>query len=129
MLDSTTTFAVSVTGANGCVGTDEVQVVVFQPVSADAGPDQVLIDETGTEMSALLGKGETGIWSLEQGTGEFDDPQDPETGVTRLTDGENIFGWHVSNGVCPEAVDLVSIQVINLARYRRFSQNTSGFLE
>ena len=114
MVDTTTTFMVTVTGSNGCVGTDEVLVHVFQPASAEAGPDQVLISETGTQMSALLGTGETGSWSLEQGTGVLDDALDPETRVTQLAMGENIFGWHVSNGVCPESVDLVSIQVIDL---------------
>jgi len=112
MVDSSTAFTVSVTAANGCVGTDDVLVNVFQPVSADAGPDQVLIEATETRMSALLVTGETGLWSLEQGSGTMDNPQDPNTMVTQLAGGENIFGWHVSNGVCPESVDLVYISVI-----------------
>jgi len=126
MLDTTTTFTVSVTDANGCIGTAQVLVSVFQPVSAEAGPDQVLIDETVTQMSALLGTGETGIWSLEQGTGEIDNPTEPGTRVTQLANGENIFGWHVSNGVCPESVDLVSIQVINLVVPTVITPNGDG---
>ena len=126
MIDSTTTFTVTVTGANGCVATDEVLVNLFQPVSADAGPDQVLIEKTETMMSALLGTGETGSWSLVQGTGVPDDLMDPDTRITQLDRGENIFGWHVSNGVCPDSVDLVSISVIDIVVPTVITPNGDG---
>jgi gliding motility-associated-like protein len=39
---------------------------------------------------------------------------DPGSMVYELGTGENIFSWHVSNGVCPESADQVSITVLQM---------------
>ncbi|MBK9758391.1 MAG: gliding motility-associated C-terminal domain-containing protein [Flavobacteriales bacterium] len=96
---------------------DSVSVFVFDennPVS-NAGPDQELCSPAST--TTLTGSAVTfpasGTWSLVQGTGVFANANDPNTSVSGLTVGENIFQWDVSNGPCsnPLTTDQVSIFV------------------
>ena len=108
---------------NGICGStsDEVVIRVFDannPV-ANAGADQELCTPTSTatlQGSALVGPA-TGQWTLVAGTGVVTDPTDPNSGVTGLAVGENIFQWTVSNGPCANALttDLVSIFVFDEA--------------
>ncbi len=99
----------------GSPSPDQVSIFVFDannPV-ADAGPDQSLC--TPTTSTTLAGSSvifpATGSWTLVSGTGTIADPTDPNTTVTGLTVGENIFQWTVLNGPCatPVSNDLVSI--------------------
>jgi gliding motility-associated-like protein len=114
LVDTSTSFHVSVRGVNGCVGSDEILVHVFQMPVADAGTDQQVIENFEARMSASLSTVETGRWEVEQGTGRFVDLVDPGSMVYELGTGENIFSWHVSNGVCPESADQVSITVLQM---------------
>lgn len=89
--------------ANGTTD-DQVSIFLFDlnnPVP-DAGPDQSLC--TPTTSTTLQGSNVTfpavGTWTVIQGTGSFADPNDPNTTVTGLTVGENIFQWTISNGPC-----------------------------
>ncbi|MBP6312502.1 MAG: gliding motility-associated C-terminal domain-containing protein [Flavobacteriales bacterium] len=84
--------------------TDDVQIFVYDennPI-ADAGPDQDLC--TPTTSTTLVGSPlifpASGEWTVSGGTGVFGDANDPNTTVTGLTVGENIFTWTVSNGPC-----------------------------
>jgi len=56
-----------------------------------------------------------GTWSVVQGTGVFTDENDPNTAVSGLSVGENIFQWIVSNGPCTNALttDQVSVFVFD----------------
>lgn len=87
---------------------------------ADAGPDQELCTPTGTTTSTNLQGSNiifpaSGNWVLVSGTGNIDDPTDPNSAVDSLSIGENIFQWTVSNGVCanPLTSDIVSIFVFD----------------
>ena len=55
----------------------------------------------------------TGMWELISGSGTITDPADPNSSVTGLAVGENIFSWTVTNGACETGagVDVVSIFV------------------
>jgi gliding motility-associated-like protein len=95
--------------------TDRVSIFVFDAANADAnaGPDQSLC--TPTESTTLAGNTPTfpatGSWQLVQGTGTITDPANPNTTVTGLGVGENIFQWVVDNGPCANGTtsDAVSI--------------------
>ena len=102
--------------------TDDVQIFVYDennPI-ADAGPDQELC--TPTTAITLAGSSlifpATGEWTVSGGTGVFGDANDPNTTVTGLTVGENIFTWTVSNGPCANGTttDDVSIFLFNQNR-------------
>ena len=48
---------------------------------------------------------------LESGSGILENPGAPDTRITGLELGENIFSWNVSNDTCPPSKDLVKIEV------------------
>jgi len=84
---------------------------------ADAGPDQELctpFDQTNLQGSPVAAPGQ-GIWTLVSGSGTIATPNAPNTLVTGLAVGENIFLWTVSNGPCANSLtsDLVSIFVFD----------------
>ena len=107
--------------ANGLT-TDQVSITVFDEntAGANAGPDQELCTPTSTtnlQGSAVAGPS-TGSWTLISGTGTIADPNDPNTLVSGLSVGENIFEWAVDNGPCANGntTDQVSIFVFDGAQ-------------
>jgi gliding motility-associated-like protein len=103
-----------------CAGSttqDDVSVTIFDNTVAgsDAGPDQSLCTPaTTTTMAASAAPSPAqGTWTLVSGNGTVANANDPQTVITGLAIGENVFRWSVSNGACPvnPPNDLVSIFV------------------
>ncbi|WP_439184027.1 PKD domain-containing protein [Carboxylicivirga taeanensis] len=88
------------TVSNGeCASTDEVRIVNNEPSIPYAGKD----DETCNNHYSL--KAETplfgnGLWSIEQGSGNFDDPTNPTATISNLNPGTNILKWTITQGQC-----------------------------
>ena len=104
--------------ANGLTQ-DEVTIFLYDlnNPSASAGTDQELCTpQTSTNL-----QGNTpivpafGTWTLISGQGDIADPNDPNTLVTNLAVGENVFMWTMDNGPCETSgsSDLVSIFVFD----------------
>ncbi len=110
-LDTTTTFVVVVLNADGCRGFDDVTVFISEPPVANAGTNRVFVSRFEARMGATLETGETGTWKVESGSGIFENPNGPNTRITGLELGDNVFSWTVTNQVCPESVDYVLIRV------------------
>ena len=91
-----------------------VIVIIDQKPIPDAGPDQILDYQFSTTLDANLGENETGVWSLDEGTGVFTNSGDPKTVVSKLSIGNNILAWIVSKGVCPADTGMVTITVRDL---------------
>jgi hypothetical protein len=53
--------------------------------------------------------GNTGIWTLVSGSGVIQNANNPNTTVSNLGLGANVFKWTVTNGACPEAFSQVTI--------------------
>ena len=70
------------------------------PIS-DAGPDDRICQTTYTLNAAPLNAGETGVWTITQGAGQFGnkavDQARPNAYVWNLSQGANIFVWTVTN--------------------------------
>ncbi|MBK9147227.1 MAG: hypothetical protein IPM12_05310 [Flavobacteriales bacterium] len=102
--------------ANG-ITQDDVTILLFDLNNppANAGPDQELC--TPQTSTNLAGNSPTvpafGTWTLINGQGDIADPNDPNTLVTNLAVGENIFQWTIDNGPCETSgsSDLVSVFV------------------
>lgn len=100
--------------------TDQVSIRVFDQNNPDAnaGPDQELC--TPNTITTLVGSPVTfpaaGTWTLVNGQGTITDPSDPNSTVTDLGVGENVFEWTVDNGPCANGstVDQVSIFLFDL---------------
>ncbi len=102
--------------ANG-ITTDQVTVILFDANAppADAGADRSLCfpADAATLSANAPVVNAVGTWSVSQGTGVFADPNDPNTEVTGLTIGENIFTWMLESGDCATTTDQVSIFVFD----------------
>ncbi len=123
--------------------TDRVSIFVFDDENpiADAGPDQEFC--TPTSSTTLAGSSvtfpATGMWTLTQGSGVIADPNDPNTAITGLTVGINIFTWIVDNGPCANGITTDEVRILIFdennpvadagADQERCTPNTSTFLE
>ena len=113
-----------------CPASAEVTVTFFeQPEKVYAGEDQSLQFIFETYMAAELPAGmpnATGTWKLIEGSGIILSETNPQTMVSDLAFGENIFRWTVINGVCDAVSDLLAINILYLLTPTGFSPNNSG---
>ena len=111
----TTIYTVTLTDQYGCKNSDDVKVEVWNIPVADAGPDRVLEYLFIADLEAApIQDNETGAWSVIEGSGQFSAATEAVTKVSSLAPGENIVLWRVSNGVCPQADDYVTLLVNDL---------------
>ncbi len=91
-----------------CEEYDDV-LITNELVPADAGIDEHVC---GTIYTGLNGNqpssGETGLWTVTGGTGDFDNPTLYNSGVSGLSGSENVLTWTVTRGACSNS-DNVSI--------------------
>jgi gliding motility-associated-like protein len=88
---------------------DELSIVRDSlPGAADAGDDQQVCADT-VRLSANLPIAGTGSWTIVSGAGTFADPNAPNSLVTGLGQGVNVFQWNLQNGNCPPSTDQVVI--------------------
>lgn len=83
-------------------------VVSGTPTTANAGSDQTLCVSGGT----LNGNTPTigiGTWTLISGSGIIASPNAPNSAVSGLGAGPNVFRWTISNPPCPDSFDDVTI--------------------
>jgi gliding motility-associated-like protein len=124
---TSTTFTVTLTDQFGCRNSAEIQVNVREKPVADAGPDQVLENQSSTVMDAVLYTvDDTGVWSLLTGEGDFLDPSDAKASINGLSFDRNKFLWTVKNGVCPPSSDTVMILVRDLIIPTLITPNMDG---
>jgi gliding motility-associated-like protein len=102
-------FEWTVTSGNCSPSNDQVIITVDDNASiADAGADQeICADETS--LNAILPQGATGNWTVVTGNATISDINDPQSGVTGLSNGTNIFRWIIQTGACPATFDEVII--------------------
>lgn len=86
-------FRWTVTHLN-CSEYDEVTITNGETIESNAGRDQVVCANSatleGNDPDVAIGK-----WSIVEGSGIFDDVYNPNTGVTNLGFGDNIFRWTI----------------------------------
>lgn len=116
-------------------GTDANQCSDFQPVAAivnvltraEAGPDQDLNYEFAASLDANDPQpGESGSWSVAAGSGIFEDQDSSVTNISRLSVGENLLVWTLTNGACPETSDTLVIRVKDLTIPSLITPNDDG---
>ncbi|UCH14447.1 MAG: gliding motility-associated C-terminal domain-containing protein [Bacteroidales bacterium] len=109
-----------------CFDSDDMQIIFYeQPVTAEAGDNQILEFIFVTELNALAPTIGYGTWSVSSGGGVFDNPTLPNTTVRDL-DYENVLKWTVQNGVCATVSDSININVNPLTVPQGFSPNGDG---
>ncbi|MEZ4738825.1 MAG: gliding motility-associated C-terminal domain-containing protein [Flavobacteriales bacterium] len=85
--------------------------------------------ETMTELGPRRPRAAFGTWSLLSGSGDIQNPSDPNTTVTGLALGDNWFTWTVNNGTCGTTSDTVLVKIkdcLTLVIPNAFSPNSDG---
>lgn len=91
-----------------CSLSDEVRIVNNRPSEPYAGADVELCSPQMT-LKANPPTFGTGLWSIESGAGNFDDPTQPDAQVSNLEPGENVLRWTLTQGQCTLS-DVITIQ-------------------
>jgi gliding motility-associated-like protein len=84
------------------------------PSTANAGADQIICGGTSAPLSGNIPTMGTGKWTVVSGSGTIASPTSPNTTVTALGLGNNIFRWSISNAPCSDAFDDVTIKRVDL---------------
>ncbi len=100
---------------NSNIPSDNLCIYVYDQAQppANAGADiELCFPETSTTLQGNLPiVPATGVWTLISGTGTFDAPTNNITGVSGLTDGDNVFTWTINNGPCENAITVDTVIV------------------
>jgi len=95
-------FSWSLEFANcGVFSTDQVVVQVDELllIPANAGVDITICgDQQVLNLNAIAPSVGTGMWTSQ--TANIEEPNNPNSAVTNLQEGANVFTWAVSNGAC-----------------------------
>lgn len=107
----TTTLRWTVTNSPCAPTFDDVNIVVSNvPTTADAGQDQTICTTSAT-LNGVTPTFGIGTWTLVSGSGTITSPNSPNSGVTGLAVGANVFRWSINNSPCPLSTDEVTINV------------------
>ncbi|NOQ24191.1 MAG: T9SS type B sorting domain-containing protein [Bacteroidales bacterium] len=90
-----------------CVYSDTITVSFYEQAIANSGNNQFLNNKTETEMKAILEIGYSGIWQIISGFAFIEDIGSPNTKVSNIQSGENIFRWKINNGYCQDSADMI----------------------
>jgi gliding motility-associated-like protein len=112
-----------------CVESTSITMEYQEPIpdgSVYAGADQLLFFQFTTQMDATLPAFAEGTWEVMSGVGNIDSDSDPYSGVNGLEYGTSTYLWTVRNGICPEVVDSMQIEVRPIQETSGFSPNGDG---
>lgn len=102
-------FQWTITSGSCPPSSSQVTITSFaNPTVANAGTNQSLCASTATLAGNTPTVG-TGVWTLVSGSGTITNPSSPNSTVTGLGTGANVFQWTISNGPCPPSSAQVTI--------------------
>ncbi|MEI8073504.1 MAG: PKD domain-containing protein [Bacteroidota bacterium] len=115
-LSATTAYRATVqSGSCPSVYSNTAIITVLQPATiSDAGADQKLCNLGSTSLTANTPASGTGTWNAltsNPSTVNFTNINDPHSSVTGLVTGTYQFVWSISNTICADSKDTVSITV------------------
>ncbi len=116
--------------APNCSVSDYVNVD-YQFISANAGTDRILCENFTSLNAETPTAGSNGIWSVISGNGDFADAGAPDTEVTNLAQGNNIFRWTVSTSDCSayDEVTVLNDEVTAFAGQDKIVNKNETYLE
>jgi len=115
------------TESNGsCSGSSSVTVTFWEQPSAYAGPDQILEYQFEATLDADIPVAGKGTWKVTDGKATIFNLNDPKSSVSGLAQGNNIFTWQVTNGICNVASDDIEITVNDIITPTVITPNDDG---
>ncbi len=106
---STTSFSWTIKNGVCPSTTSTVSIISYTtPSTSNAGSNQSVCATTATMAGNTPAVG-TGSWTLVSGSGLITSPTSPNTGLTALGVGVNVFQWSITNGVCASSTSTMSI--------------------
>ncbi len=96
-------------GSRPSFAVDNVLICPTPPV-ANAGPDQEFCESSTASLSGNTPATGSGLWTLVSGSGAITSPGSPNSGVTNLGYGTNVFRWTITNGSCNSSIDDVTVK-------------------
>jgi PKD repeat protein len=84
---------------NGCISFDDIVVTNNEPSNANAGANKVICVDS-IMLSASTPVVGAGIWTIQSGSATIHNPTDPNSKVTNLSQGINVFRWTVEYNGC-----------------------------
>ncbi len=106
----TTTISYEASDLSGNTNTCSFDIeVVAQPDVALGGLDIDLCVDDTTLLAGNTPAVGTGMWTVVQGNGAFDDNTNPNTTLRGLDYGTTIITWQITNSICTSNVDTVVI--------------------
>ncbi|UKN01141.1 gliding motility-associated C-terminal domain-containing protein [Paracrocinitomix mangrovi] len=109
-----------------CYDSSTVDIYIFDPVAANAGPDQTLFFKYDTDLEAIDPSPAIGVWSFSEGNANIDDINDPLAYISDLQNGTTTLLWTVTNGPCPVETDEVNLIVTSLFIPEAVTPNNDG---
>ena len=116
LVEGTYRFIWTVSNGNCTPAKDTVEVRIYNPPVANAGPDQSLCNTYSVTLAANTPTGTaTGAWTQVSGpnSGVLTNSVSATSNVTGLAEGTYKFLWTMSNGNCAPVNDTVAIRVYN----------------
>lgn len=98
----------------GCEKQADFETTFFFPLQATdftAGPDITLYQRDQYRLQASLPEGAVGLWTIESGSGNVLDPDNPHSEITGLSPDTTLLIWEVKRGNCPPLSDQTTIHV------------------
>ena len=84
---------------NNCRLIDDVRITNNLPSLPYAGKDEEICSNSFT-LKANPSEFGTGLWSIDQGSGNFSNPLSPNSRIDNLSEGVNILRWTLTQGQC-----------------------------
>ncbi len=84
---------------NDCKLTDDVRITNNLPSVPYAGRDEEVCENSFT-LKANPAEFGSGLWSINQGSGNFSNPLSPNSRIDNLSEGVNILRWTLTQGQC-----------------------------
>lgn len=81
----------------GCIEMFSASVTVADEPAAYAGADDIICAAATTLAADPAGAGETGMWTIVEGSATITDPADPATSVTHIAPGNVTLQWTVTH--------------------------------
>jgi gliding motility-associated-like protein len=82
-----------------CIDADEVLIVNNHPSKPYAGADEELCS-SNYQLKAGIPEFGSGLWSIIKGSGNIEQPEKPESSISNIGMGENIYLWTITKGQC-----------------------------